>query len=103
MKNNEIVHVPDVILRFQLVLHVLVQLVQIDVRQELAGPVAERHPLARPRVMVLEDHSRQPEDSFIWDSAFDNYEQRVVVDGVEVAFDVAFQGVADDLIRVSGS
>ncbi len=43
VQQHHVVHVPDVVAGPELVLDVLIQLVEADIREQLAGEVADRH------------------------------------------------------------
>ena len=47
IQNNKVIAVADIVPRFEYVLHIVVKLVQIDIRKKLARYIAERQSLSR--------------------------------------------------------
>src|SRR3989344_4171955 len=61
VKDDKIVNVADIILCLERVFDEPVHLMEIDVCEELAGPVAQRHALARGfRIVVVKNCFHQP-------------------------------------------
>ena len=102
--DDEIIDVPDVVSRAEIVFDVLVELVEVNIGEELAGPVSQRHSLPVViRVVMLQDDPDEPQDVIVRDATSDDPEERVVIDGVEIALDVALETVPDHVVIVTGT
>src|SRR5208283_601156 len=56
MEYDEIIHITDIVFRLQRVLHELVQVIEIGIREKLRGHIAQRHSLAgNSRLVVLQN------------------------------------------------
>lgn len=98
---DEVVDVANVLFCFELVFYVLVEFVQVDVGEELARPVSERHAFAgRASRMVFKNDFDDPENVLVLDALSQDSDENVVVDGVEVVLDVGFECVARDVVLV---
>src|SRR3989338_11528732 len=65
-KNDKIVSVADIILRFKFMLHELVKLVHVDIHEKLRGQIAERQSLSQCSTREAFNNSTdKPENIFV--------------------------------------
>lgn len=94
MEYDEVVDVADVVFRFENMLDVVVEFVEVYVREELARPVAERHAFTGAvSFIIVKDYLDEPRNAFVVYAFVDDCVQCLVVDVLEVAFDIAFEDV----------
>ena len=110
-EDNVVVHVPDVEVLAELVLDELIELVEADVREHLAGQVPDRHtaiekPLpglhlvraeagrqAEGGVLAVDDRLHEPERALVVDLRPEDPHEDLVADAVEVLRDIQLQEV----------
>ena len=92
MHNHKIISIPHVVFSLEIMLHKLIKLIHVNIRQELRGEIAERQTLAALcRMETTDDFHNERFDIRVWNVFLDNAEQYPVINRGKEFADVTFK------------
>ena len=101
MQDNEIIHVADVVFRFQSVFYELIEFVEINICEELGCEVAQGHSFSWIFCfMVVQDYFNEPNNVQIAYLLPDNAQKNLMIHAVEIMLYVSLECTSDNRVVI---